>query len=297
MPGHRTYDQDCPIANALDVLGERWTLLILRELVGGPRRYSDLRAQLPGIATNLLAQRLHELLEAGLAEREQLPPPIARTLYALTDDGWHLVLPILSAVARFGLHTMKQRTEGSRSPLNGFLVGVLLGFDPVRAAGIEATCRVQVDDRSFDFTITEGRLARSRGTPDVTVTASASDLVDARLGSTATQRRAALRRLRFHGKKDGVDAMRTALRLTGAGVASAAMQLSAAYGRRSQEGFRGTSGASNVSGHVGSAQLESVRGGRGSLGLSGSGSPNHRDGARSPYSSCHSHHSYGAVCG
>ena len=73
MVGRRNYNQDCPIANGLDVLGERWTLLIVRELVGGPRRYSDLRAQLPGIATNLLAQRLDELEQAGVVERTELP--------------------------------------------------------------------------------------------------------------------------------------------------------------------------------------------------------------------------------
>ena len=103
MAGRRNYNQDCPIANGLDVLGERWTLLVVRELVGGPRRYSDLRAQMPGIATNLLAQRLDELEQAGVVERTELPPPIARTVYTLSDDGWRLVLPILGAVARFGL--------------------------------------------------------------------------------------------------------------------------------------------------------------------------------------------------
>ncbi|HUO40914.1 MAG TPA: helix-turn-helix domain-containing protein [Mycobacterium sp.] len=216
MTGRRTYRQSqiCPIASGLDVLGERWTLLILRELVGGPRRYSDLRAQLPGIATNLLAQRLNELEGAGVVERTELPPPIARTVYTLSDDGWRLVLPILGAVARFGLETMQVRAEGSRSPLNGFLVGVLLGFDSVGAVGVEATYRVQIDGRSFDFAVTGGRLAGARGEPDVTMSASASDLVTVRLGSTATQRRAALRRLRFHGKRDDVDTMRTVLRLT-----------------------------------------------------------------------------------
>jgi len=152
--GRRNYNQDCPIANGLDVLGERWTLLIVRELVGGPRRYSDLRAQLPGIATNLLAQRLDELEQAGVVERTELPPPIARTVYTLSDDGWRLVLPILGAVARFGLQTMRFSAEGSRSPLNGFLVGVLLGFDSAGAAGVEATYRVQIDGRNFDFAVT-----------------------------------------------------------------------------------------------------------------------------------------------
>ena len=214
MTGRRNYGQDCPIAKGLDVLGERWTLLVLRELVGGPRRYSDLRAQLPGIATNLLAQRLDELEQAGVIERTELPPPIARTVYTLSDDGWRLVLPILGAVAKFGLQTMTSGVEGSHSPLNGFLLGVLLGFDFVGAIGVEATYRVQIDGRSFDFAVTEGRLAGARHEPDVTLIASASDLVTARLGSTATQRQAALRRLRFHGKDDDVDTMRTVLGLT-----------------------------------------------------------------------------------
>jgi DNA-binding HxlR family transcriptional regulator len=214
VTGRRTYGQDCPIANGLDVLGERWTLLILRELVGGPRRYTDLRAQLSGIAKNLLAQRLDELVQAGVVERTDLPPPIARTVYTLSDDGWRLVLPILGAVARFGLQTMPSSVEGSRPPLNGFLVGVLLGFDPVGAVGVEATYRVQIDGRSFDFAVTEGRLAGTRHEPDATLTASATDLVTARLGSTATQRLKALRRFRFDGDHDDIDTMRMVLRLT-----------------------------------------------------------------------------------
>jgi DNA-binding HxlR family transcriptional regulator len=214
VTGRRSYSQDCPIANGLDVLGERWTLLILRELVGGPRRYSDLRAQLPGIATNLLAQRLEELQQAGVVERTDLPPPVARTVYTLSDDGWRLVLPVLGAVAQFGLQTMPPSIEAARSPLNGFLVGVLLGFDPVGAVGVEATYRVQIDGRSFDFAVTGGRLAGAQREPDVILSASAADLVTARLGATATQLLTALRRLRFQGSDDDVNTMRTALRLT-----------------------------------------------------------------------------------
>lgn len=214
MTGRRSYGQDCPIANGLDVLGERWTLLILRELVGGPRRYSDLRAQLPGIATNLLAQRLDELQQAGVVERGDLPPPIARTVYTLSDDGWRLVLPILGSVARFGLQTTPASIEGARSPLNGFLLGVLLGFDPASAVGVEATYRVQIDGRSFDFAVSGGRLAGARHEPDVILAASASDLVTARLGSTAAQRLAALRRLHFRGNDDDVETMQMVLMLT-----------------------------------------------------------------------------------
>ena len=102
VPPRRNYNQNCPIARGLDVLGERWTLLILRELVGGPRRYGDLRDELPGIATNLLAERLKELQDAGLVDRADLPAPIGRTVYTLSDMGWQRVLPILQSIAWFG---------------------------------------------------------------------------------------------------------------------------------------------------------------------------------------------------
>src|SRR5213594_674888 len=95
VAAQRTYNQNCPVAKGLDILGERWTLLILRELIGGPRRYSDLRAELPGIATNLLAERLRALEEAALVSRTELPAPIARTVYSLSELGWRKVPPVL----------------------------------------------------------------------------------------------------------------------------------------------------------------------------------------------------------
>ncbi len=100
---HKTYNQNCPVALGLDIIGERWTLLILRELVGGSRRYSDLRSELPGIATNLLADRLRALEQADLIYRTEMPPPIARTVYQLTDAGWRKFTPVLQAIANFGM--------------------------------------------------------------------------------------------------------------------------------------------------------------------------------------------------
>ena len=196
----RTYNQNCPIARGLDILGERWTLLILRELVGGPRRYGDLRAELPGIATNLLAERLKELQDAGLVERTDLPAPIGRTVYTLSDLGWQRVLPILQSVAWFGVDRLDPIESGPASPLNGFLAGVLLGFNRVSAAGVEATCRAEIDGRRFEFAVTQGRLAGAHGEPSVTITAAATDLVAARLGSTEAKRKAALRRINFDGR-------------------------------------------------------------------------------------------------
>ena len=209
----RNYNQNCPIARGLDVLGERWTLLILRELVGGPRRYGDLRAELPGIATNLLAERLKELQDAGLVDRADLPAPIGRAVYTLSDMGWQRVLPILQTIAWFGLDRMDPIEDGPVSPLNGFLAGILLGFNSAGAAGVEATYRVEIDGRCFEFAVTQGRLAGAHGEPSVTLTASAADLVTARLGADEAKRKAALRRVDFKGDPDAADALRQAFSL------------------------------------------------------------------------------------
>jgi DNA-binding HxlR family transcriptional regulator len=102
----RSYGQYCSLARALDVVGDRWSLLIVRELLlRGPCRYSDLRAGLPGIATNLLAQRLRELEQAGIVRREEAPPPVARTLFALTPRGEELERT-LRELGRWGIPLM-----------------------------------------------------------------------------------------------------------------------------------------------------------------------------------------------
>jgi DNA-binding HxlR family transcriptional regulator len=209
----RIYNQNCPIARGLDILGERWTLLIVRELVGGPRRYGDLRAELPGIATNLLAERLKELQDAGLVERTDLPAPVGRTVYTLSDVSWQRVLPVLQSVAWFGLDRLDPIDSGPASPLNGFLAGILLGFNPVGAAGLNAAYRAEIDGRRFDFAVREGRLAAAHGEPLVTVTAAAADLVTIRLGASEAKRKAAMRRINFDGDQRDADALRDAFSL------------------------------------------------------------------------------------
>jgi DNA-binding HxlR family transcriptional regulator len=212
VSSQRTYHQNCPIAKGLDLLGERWTLLILRELLAGPRRYSDLRGQLPGIATNLLADRLRELEQAGLVARTELPPPIARTVYALSDLGWRKVPPVLKAIATFGLDQL-ELSESAVTPLNGFLSGLLLGFEPARAADLVASYRVQIDGRGFEFAVDRGELKAARDPVGLTITATAADLITARLATTAAQRKSALRRVKFDGDDDAVHAMQKAFQL------------------------------------------------------------------------------------
>ena len=98
----RTYDQACPVAHALDVVGERWTLLIVRDLLFGPLRFSDLRDGLPGLAPNLLTDRLRFLVGTGLVERVEDPPPPRRTVYRLTERGRELG-PVVHELSRFGI--------------------------------------------------------------------------------------------------------------------------------------------------------------------------------------------------
>lgn len=107
----RTYDQYCPAARALDVVGDRWTLLIVRELLNrGACRYTDLKDGLPGIATNLLADRLRELEERGIITREDAPPPIATTLFRLTPRGAALK-PVLTALGEWGMPLLEEASE------------------------------------------------------------------------------------------------------------------------------------------------------------------------------------------
>src|SRR3954462_15414337 len=105
----RSYDEYCAIAKSLVVVGDRWTFLIVRELaLRGPSRYTDLRGGLPGIATNLLADRLRELEHVGVIAREDAPPPVATTLFRLTARGEDL-RPLLDDLLRWGLPLMTEQ--------------------------------------------------------------------------------------------------------------------------------------------------------------------------------------------
>src|SRR5215469_630741 len=107
----RSYGQYCSIAKALDVIGDRWTILIIRELlIRGACRYTDLKNGLPGIATNLLSDRIRELEAAGLIRREDAPPPVAATVFRLTEAGEQLY-PVVDAIGRWGVRYMAEPAE------------------------------------------------------------------------------------------------------------------------------------------------------------------------------------------
>ena len=119
----RSYRQVCGIARALDVVGERWTLLIIRDLLLGGRRYSDLLEELPGITTNLLADRLRALTDAGVVRTRKLPPPAGSQVYELTDVGRKLE-PALLALGAFGACLEPRRRTGDHTNVRWAMVSL-----------------------------------------------------------------------------------------------------------------------------------------------------------------------------
>jgi DNA-binding HxlR family transcriptional regulator len=130
----KRYDQYCPIAHSLELVGERWSLLIVRELLQGPRRYTDLAANLPGIGTNILAARLKDLERCGVVAKRRLEPPAASQVYELTPYG-HELRPVIRELALWGLRSLHAPTDHDELA-RGWLYGALdTLFAPVAPAG------------------------------------------------------------------------------------------------------------------------------------------------------------------
>jgi DNA-binding HxlR family transcriptional regulator len=157
----RRYRQFCPLAKALDVLGERWTLLIIRELLSGPKRYTDLREGLPGLATDLLAARLRELQEAGVIDRREVPPPTPATVYELTPRGQAL-RPAIRELARWGRSLLRDPAD-SHLPDSALSLGLEAAFHPDAAAGIDETYDIQVDGKRVAVRVHDGTVEITPG--------------------------------------------------------------------------------------------------------------------------------------
>ena len=158
----KRYDGYCPLAHALGMVGERWSLLIALELMRGPKRYTDLVEGLPGIGTNILAARLRALEEGGVVRKRKLPPPAASTVYELTEYGEGLD-EVMYAMARWGI-----RTLGPPGPADDLdhawgLNAFPAMFDPEAARGLTATFTARVDDDVFAVGIDDGCLSVAPG--------------------------------------------------------------------------------------------------------------------------------------
>ena len=169
----RTYRQHCGIARALDLVGERWALLVVRELMHGPKRYTDLAENL-GIGTNILAARLRDLEAGGIVQKRKLPPPAASTVYELTEYGRELE-PVLLALGRWGAKTIGEATPDRSVRSEWFGVALKAHFRPDQAEDVHATIAMRFDDGGLTVRLDGGDISVTTlpaDEADLTLTAS-----------------------------------------------------------------------------------------------------------------------------
>ena len=180
MSGKRTYGDACGIARALDLLGERWALMIVRELLLGPKRFTDLRAGLPNLSADVLSQRLRGLEEAGIVERRTLPPPAPAKVYELTPAGLELE-PVLIALGRWGGTYAPSSAPECGMSLDSHILSLRTLFDPSLAEGFEGRVQLDVAGTAFRAVVVDRELEIEYGThddPDATVRADPRTLID-----------------------------------------------------------------------------------------------------------------------
>lgn len=159
--GHRRRFEDaCAAAHGLDLLGERWALLVVRELMLGPKRFTDLRAGLPGLSANVLTQRLEALEEAGVVQRRRLPPPASAQVYELTPWGYEAE-PILQAMGRWAARSPQHDVT---LPLGAtsLMLSMRTLFDARHAAGTDLRIGFRTGAESFLGEVRDGRLSLER---------------------------------------------------------------------------------------------------------------------------------------
>jgi DNA-binding HxlR family transcriptional regulator len=150
----RTYGDRCGVAYALDLVGERWALLVVRELLLGPKRFTDLQAGLPHASRSVLTQRLQELEQAGLVRRVKLPPPAGSWVYELTDWGRQLEDVVL-ALGRFAL-AAPDRPRGGEMSVDSHILHLKTLFDPAAAGDLDATFELRLGENRFEARVAAG---------------------------------------------------------------------------------------------------------------------------------------------
>jgi DNA-binding HxlR family transcriptional regulator len=170
MAAMRTYKDPCGVARALDLVGERWALLIARELLLGPKRFTDLRAGLPHLSPDVLSQRLRELERAGVLRRRKLAPPAGSRVYELTEWGRELE-PVVLGLGRWGSRAPFPPGDSVLGP-DAFVLALKTLFDATAATGLNASFELRLGEHSYDSRVADGRFDVRRGTaaaPDATI--------------------------------------------------------------------------------------------------------------------------------
>jgi len=210
----RTYDQHCSLAHALDLVGERWSLLVVRELLAGPLRFTDLADGLVNVPSNVLTARLREMEANDLVCRRQLPPPASSvTVYELTEDGRALGSAV-TELARWGMRTLPRTTAGRPFHARWLVLALRARFDPAAARGVTEAYEFCIDDDDVVSVEVRDGQARARvgeaSDPAVRISADADTLVA--LSSGAISAKGAIARgARIEGTPRAIERMRAIL--------------------------------------------------------------------------------------
>jgi DNA-binding HxlR family transcriptional regulator len=164
MVGKRRYDEGCAVAHALDLIGERWALLIVRELLLGPKRFTDLRTGMHGASADVVAQRLREMTDAGVVRRKKLGPPVGSEVYELTEWGAELE-PVVTQLGRWGSRS-ESLNPMADSSVDSLILSLRPLFDPQAARRFDATIELRLSGNVFTANIADGRLHVARGEAD-----------------------------------------------------------------------------------------------------------------------------------
>jgi DNA-binding HxlR family transcriptional regulator/putative sterol carrier protein len=165
MATMRTYGDGCAIAQALDLVGERWALLVVRELILGPKRYTDLRRGLPNASPNVLSERLRELERAGVVRRRKLPPPAGSRVYELTDWGRELE-EIVVALGRWGARSPTPPDDAPIVSADSIILALRARFDPGAAHGLRAGYELRLGEDRFWIEVADDEIEVARGGAD-----------------------------------------------------------------------------------------------------------------------------------
>jgi DNA-binding HxlR family transcriptional regulator len=203
----KSYDQYCPVACALDLLGERWTLLVVRELLMGPKRYTDLRAGLPGIASDLLTARLRTLESAGFVRRRELPRPAPARVYELTEAGWSLA-PVVLALGQVGLRLLGAPGADVAVRAEPLVLSLRLTFRRDAYSDLSETYELVIDGEPFTVAVADGGVTTMPGSDPaaaITATTSAATLVALLRGDIAVDDALESEELALDGDREVID--------------------------------------------------------------------------------------------
>jgi DNA-binding HxlR family transcriptional regulator len=212
MARARTKLDGCGIAHASDLLGQRWALLVVRELLLGPKRFTDLRAGIPDISPNVLGQRLRELEQSGIVARRKLAPPAAAQVYELTEWGRELE-PAVLAFGRWA-NASPSFPRGAAMGPDSLVLALKSTFDSQKAEGLDATYELRLDEMPFKISVKEGEFQAQRGeaeSPDATVSGDPNAITEVVFRKNPLGKAVDSGRVRIDGSRGAANALFRAL--------------------------------------------------------------------------------------